>query len=166
MSADRTSAGKSCDRLVYHCLEDRSREVFFGRTFVDQRLKVALGENTAAGCDRIKRRIGLRHLIQAVGIRTKERSHLINESTRTTGTGTVHALFRYRMQIRDLRILSAEFDDNIGLRVIFRDRHGLRDDFLNKIQSQPLGHGKSAGTRDLNTCLQTREFFIHLFERA
>ena len=40
MTADRFSAGQSTDGLVDNCLENRSRQVFFGGTIVDQRLDV------------------------------------------------------------------------------------------------------------------------------
>ena len=40
MTADRFSAGQSTDGLVDNCLENRSRQVFFGSTIVDQRLDV------------------------------------------------------------------------------------------------------------------------------
>ena len=40
MTADRFSAGKSTDGLVDNCLENRSRQVFFGSTVVDQRLDI------------------------------------------------------------------------------------------------------------------------------
>ena len=40
MTADRFSAGKSADGLIDNCLENRSRQVFFGSTVVDQRLDI------------------------------------------------------------------------------------------------------------------------------
>ena len=46
MTADRFSAGKTTDGLVDNCLENRSRQVFFGSTVVDQRLNVRFGKYT------------------------------------------------------------------------------------------------------------------------
>ena len=47
MSADGFPAGKSADGLVDHCLEDGSRQIFLGCSFVDQWLYVCLGKYTA-----------------------------------------------------------------------------------------------------------------------
>ena len=68
------------------------------------------------------------------------------------------------MQIRDLGILTAEFDDNIRFRMIFRDRYRLCDNFLNKIKAQPFSYGKSAGSGDLYTSLKARKFLIYFFK--
>ena len=53
VTSDRASAGKTCDRLVNDCLENRGREVLFCRAFVNKRLQVTLGKYTASGSDRV-----------------------------------------------------------------------------------------------------------------
>ncbi len=40
MSADRFSAGKATDGLVYDCLKNGGGKVFFGRTFINERLDI------------------------------------------------------------------------------------------------------------------------------
>ena len=49
MTADRLTACQTGDGLVYHSLENRSRQVFLGSTFVDQGLDIGLGKYTTAG---------------------------------------------------------------------------------------------------------------------
>ena len=53
VTADRLTAGKTADGLVYHCLENRSRQIFSGSTFIDQRLDIGLGKYTATRSDRV-----------------------------------------------------------------------------------------------------------------
>ncbi len=55
MPADRFAAGQTADRLIDHCLENGSGQVFFGRAFIDKRLDVGFGKYAASGRDRIKR---------------------------------------------------------------------------------------------------------------
>ncbi len=62
MTADRFSAGKTGDGLVYNCLENRSGQILLGCTVVDQRLDVSFGKYTAAGCDRVERFVILSHI--------------------------------------------------------------------------------------------------------
>ncbi len=47
--ADWFSAGKTTDGLVDNSLENRSRQVFFGSTVIDQRLDICLGKYATAG---------------------------------------------------------------------------------------------------------------------
>ena len=53
MSADWFTTGKTTDRLIDDSLEDRSGEIFSGRTFVDERLNICFREYTTARSDRI-----------------------------------------------------------------------------------------------------------------
>ena len=55
-SADKTekTSGAKIDGLVDDCLENRSRQVFFGSTVIDQRLDICLGKYTAAGRDGVE----------------------------------------------------------------------------------------------------------------
>ena len=53
MTTDRFTAGKTGNRLVYNCLENRCRQVFLRCALVDQRLDIRLCKYTAAGSDRI-----------------------------------------------------------------------------------------------------------------
>ena len=51
MAPNGLSAGQSADGLVNHCLENRGGEILLGGPFVDERLNICLGKNTAAGGD-------------------------------------------------------------------------------------------------------------------
>ena len=54
MSTDWLTTGKTGNRLIDNCLENRCRKVFFRRTFIDQRLDIRLRKYTASCSDRIK----------------------------------------------------------------------------------------------------------------
>ena len=116
MTADRLTACQTGDGLVHHSLENRSRQVFLGSTFVDQRLDICLGKYTASGGDRINCLIILCVFVQSGCICLDEGCHLVDKRTCTTGTDTVHTLFHITaLEINDLRILTAKLDSNIGL---------------------------------------------------
>ena len=149
MSADRLAAGKSADRLIDHCLEDRSSKVFSGRTFVDQRLDIRLCKHAAARSDRIDRLIILRVFIQTTGIRLDQRCHLINKRTRTTGTDTIHTLFNISIfKVNDLRIFTAKLDRYICLRCDMFKRSRNGNHFLYKRNLQMICQCQTAGTCD------------------
>ena len=102
--------------LVDNCLENRSRQVFFGSTVVDQRLDICLCKHTTSCSNRIKSLVIIRIFVQSRCICLKEGCHLINERTCTAGTDTVHTLFDIAaFKIDDLGIFSAELDCNIRL---------------------------------------------------
>ena len=69
VSADRFSAGKTADGLVYNRLKNRGCKVLTGRAVVDQRLDIGLCEHAAAGSDRVDRLIILCIFIQTGSIR-------------------------------------------------------------------------------------------------
>ena len=54
MTADRLTTCQSGNSLVHHSLENRSRQVFLGSAFVDQRLDIGLGKYAAAGRDGVE----------------------------------------------------------------------------------------------------------------
>ena len=119
VATDRFTAGKTTDRLVDDCLENRGRKIFSCGTFIDQRLDVCFGKNTAAGCNWIDRLVIFRIFIQTGGICLDQGSHLVNKRTCTAGTDTVHTLFYITaFKIDDLCILTTKLDRNICLRSI------------------------------------------------
>ena len=69
------------------------------------------------------------------------------------------------MQICDLRILTAEFDDYVSLGMILLDSLCLCHYFLCKLESEPVGNGKSAGTRNGYRCFELGELLIKFFEK-
>ena len=71
IAADRLAAGQTADGLVDNRLENGGGQILFGSAFVDQRLDIRLGENAAAGRDRIDCLVIFRVLIQT-GMRPSE----------------------------------------------------------------------------------------------
>ena len=116
MAADRLTTGKTTDRLVYHRLENRSREILSCGTFVDQRLDVCFGKNTAAGCNRVDCFVIFRIFIQTGGICLDQGSHLVNKRTGTACADTVHTLFNVTaLKINNFCVFTAELDRNVCL---------------------------------------------------
>ena len=72
-------------------------QVLTGRTVVDQRLDIRLGEYAAAGRDRIDRLIIFRVFIQTGSVRLKQGSHLVDKGTGTSGADPVHTLVDRRL---------------------------------------------------------------------
>ena len=116
MSADRFAAGKTADRLIDNCLENRSRQIFSGSTFVDQGLDICFGKYTASCSDRVDCLVIFGIFVQSCCISLDERCHLVDKRTGTTCTDTIHTLFYITaFKINDLRIFTAKLDGNIGL---------------------------------------------------
>ena len=93
MTADRLTAGKSADRLVYDCLEDRSGQVFFGRSFIDQRLDIRFGKYAAASRNRINFLVIFGLFVQPACVCLDPRSHVVDKRPGASGADAVHALF-------------------------------------------------------------------------
>ena len=66
---DGFTACKSADGLIYYSLKNRSRQIFFGCSVIDQGLDISFGKYTAAGCDSIKRLVTFGILIQTGCVR-------------------------------------------------------------------------------------------------
>ena len=79
MTPDGLAAGQSADGLIDHCLENRGSQVLLGGSFIDQGLDIGLGENTAAGRDRIKGAVSAGIGIEPRRIGLQEACHLIDE---------------------------------------------------------------------------------------
>ena len=69
ISANRFSAGKTTDGLVYNRLKNGGGKVLAGRAVVDQRLDIGFCESAAAGSDRVERLIMFCLFIQTGRIR-------------------------------------------------------------------------------------------------
>ena len=84
------------------------------------------------------------HFVQASGVGVEQRCHLIDECAGTACAGTIHTLFRSRLEIRDFRILATKLDDHVSLRIFLIDGFGFGDDFLNEGHVETVGKGKAA----------------------
>ena len=139
-------------------MKDGSRQVRLGCTFVDQRLYICFGKDAAARGDIVDSIVVTGILIDPVGIGFKKRSHLIDERSCTACADTVHALFDIAvLEIDDLGILAAEFDRDICCRLVFLQRSGDSDHFLNERDIHRSGQSQSAGTGDDRSDLDLSE---------
>ena len=127
MAADRFAAGQTADGLVDNCLENRSRQIFLGGTFVDQRLDIGFCKYAAAGGNRIDCLVIFGIFIQTGSVCLKQGSHLVNKRTGTAGTDAVHTLFDIAaFKINDLGILAAKLDGYICLWCIMLSEQWIR----------------------------------------
>ena len=158
---DWFAAGKTTDGLVYNCLEDRSRQIFSGCTFIDQGLDICLCKYTAAGSNRIDRFIILGIFIQTAGVCLDQGSHLVDEGTGTAGADTIHSLLDIAtLKIDDLGILTTKFNGYVGLRsgVLQSGRYG--DNLLYKRNIEVFGQCQTTGTGNHRAELDLSEFFV------
>ena len=95
-----------------------------------------LGENAAAGRDRIDCLVIFRVLIQTGCVRLKQRSHLINKRAGASGADSVHTLVDAAGKVNDFRIFAAKLDGNVGLRGIILQGCGNRYNLLDKWNAQ------------------------------
>ena len=144
MSADWFSAGKTTDGLVDDCLENRSRQVFFGSTVIDQRLDICLGKYATAGCNRIKCFVIFGIFVQTGCICLEKGRHLVDERSGTSGADSVHTLLNISIfKIDDLGIFAAQLDRYIGLWCIILKSGGNGNNLLDKRYAKMLCQSKT-----------------------
>ena len=73
-----------------------------------------------------------RKFVQFVGGHVEKGRHLVDERTRTAGTGTVHAFVAAAVEEDDFRVFPAEFDDGGGFGFNPADDFPGRPYFLNE----------------------------------
>ena len=161
---DGTAAGQAGDGLEDDGLEDGSGDIFLAGPFVEQGLDVRLGEDAAAGGDGINRVGFLGQFIEAAGIGVEEGRHLVDEGPGPAGTVAVHAVFVAAGQVGDLRIFTAEFDDDVRLGIISADGFGTGNDFLQKGNVQVVCQGDAARAGDGHGDLTVAKDFIGVLE--
>lgn len=108
-------------------------------------------EHAATRRDRVQGLVVLGVIVEAGGVGVEQRGHLVDECAGAARARTVHALFGSGLQVRDLGVLAAELDDDVGLRVFLVDRAGLGDDLLDERHVQVVGERQAAGTGDGET---------------
>ena len=159
-TADRLSAGKSADCLVYDCLKNRGSQILPGSPFVDQRLNIRFCKYAAPGCNGINHLIMPCVIIQSRCVCLQQSSHLINKRTGAAGTDSVHSLVNSSGKINDLCIFSAQFNGNVCLRRILLKRSGHSNNLLGKGDIQMSGKSQTAGTCDTGTDGHFSQFFF------
>ena len=147
MSADGLAAGKSADSLVDYGLENGGGKILPCGALVDQGLDVRLGENAAAGRDRVERAVAAGKGIQPRRVGLQEAGHLVYKRACAAGTDPVHALFDTAVfKIDDLGVFSAQLDRDVGLGSNFFKGGRYGDDFLNEGHVEVVGESQAAGT--------------------
>ena len=147
-SADRAPARQACDGLGGDGVEDGGGQVLVGGTLVDERLNIRLGEHTAARGDRVELGVAGRQLAEAGGVRVQEGRHLVDEGTGATRAGAVHTLLGGGVQVGELGVLAAQFDDDVDFGVEVLGGLGPGDDFLDEGDSHGAGGRQTAGAGD------------------
>ena len=144
VTADGTAARQARDGLGHDGLEDGGGHVLGAGALVEQRLDVGLGKNAAAAGDGIDGGGVGREFVKAAGVGVQQGCHLVDERTRTAGTGAVHALLDAVIEVDDLGVLAAQLDGDIGGRDEGLDGALAGDDLLDKLQVEPLGQQQAA----------------------
>src|SRR5665647_1273603 len=78
----------------------------------------------------------------------QEAGHLVDERARTARARTVHPLLDDWVEERDLRVLAAELDDDVGLRLEALDRGRTGDDLLDELHAHQVGDAQSGRAGD------------------
>ena len=144
VAADWFTAGKTGNGLVDDCLENRSRQVFFGSTVIDQRLDICLGKYATAGCNRIKCFVIFGIFVQTGCICLEKGRHLVDERSGTSGADSVHTLLNISIfKIDDLGIFAAQLDRYIGLWCIILKSGGNGNNLLDKRYAKMLCQSKT-----------------------
>ena len=126
------AAGKAGNRLVYHRLKNRGGKVGFCGTFVDQRLDVGFGKDSASGGDGVNSFVVCGLGVQALCIRLQQACHLIDKRTGSACADTVHPFFQTAFEIDDFGVFTTQFDGHIGLRCGFLQGCGNGHNLLHK----------------------------------
>ena len=161
ISADWFAAGKTRNSLVYNRLKNRSGKVFAAGAFVNKRLNVSFCKNTATGGNRINCFVTGCKLVKTWRVGFEQSCHLVNKSSSTAGTSSVHALFNTAGKICNFCVFSAKLDHNVCLRNEFFYSSCGCNYFLNKRNIKPLRNRKTARTCNFyrNSIVLTQLFF-------
>ena len=146
LALDSSALAESGDRLVYHRLKDAGSNVLLARTLIEQRLDISLGKNAAAGGNRIDSLVLQAQPVHLLGADIQQGCHLVDEGAGTSGTASVHPLLQASGEEDDFRILAAQLDDRIGVRLILHDCFVGGKDLLHKINAGILCQTQSGRT--------------------
>ena len=132
VSADGATAGKAGNGLGCDRAEDRGREVLVRGALVDQWLDIRFREDTAARGDRVELSVRFSQCVQSRGVGVEQCGHLVDECSGSTRTGSVHTLLGGGVKVGELRIFTAQFDNDVDFWVESLSGFRSRDNFLNK----------------------------------
>ena len=156
LAAYGLAAGKSGNGLIDHGAEDGRGEVTAGSSLVDKGLNVRFGKYAAPcgnGVDLVRVCGGF---VQPCGIGLKKGCHLVDKRAGAACAHAVHAFIQSTAEIDDLGILAAQFDGDVGLRVVGVQRRRDRTDLLHEADVQRTGQPERARACDAKTkCART-----------
>ena len=132
VSADGTTTGKAGNRLGCDRAEDRGREVLVRGALVDQWLDIRFRKDTAARGDGVKLGVCFGQRIEPRSIGVEKRGHLVDKGSGSTRAGSVHSLFRGGVKVGELRIFTAQFDNDVDFWVESLSGFRSGDNFLNE----------------------------------
>ncbi len=158
---DGASLGQAGNRLVDNSLIDGSSDIACFGTLIDQRLYIGLGKDTAAAGNGIGALCLAGCFIHLGRIHLQQGRHLVNESTRAAGTGSVHPHFCAVGQKQNLGIFTTELNDAVSAGVEPVGCHALCEHFLYKGYLARIGqaHARRAGNGQNGFAI--RQVFIH-----
>ena len=145
---DITTTRQGIDGLQCHGMENAGGNVFLVNLTRQEVLDISLGKHTAARRYGIDVMALLRQSVHVVHADIEQASHLVNESTRTSGTVAIHANVR-RLALLDkhqLGILTAYVNESTRFRIerLERTRHG--NHFLHKLHGKAVSDAHGTGT--------------------
>ena len=86
----------------------------------------------------------LGHVVEARRVGVEQGGHLVDERAGAACAGTVHALFRSRLEIGDFCVFTTKLDDHISLRIFLVNGFGFGDDLLNEGHVEAVCKSKTA----------------------
>ena len=167
VALDGTALGQARDGLVDHGLVDGGSDVAGLGALVDQRLDVALGEDTAAAGDGVGTGGGLGGSVHLVGAHLQKGGHLVDEGAGAAGAAAVHAHLGAIGQEEDLGILTAQLNDAVGAGHQTVGRHAGGEHFLYKGHLAAVGQAHAGGAGNGQVGAAVGQIFGgHFFEQG
>ena len=150
LALDPASLRQTADGLVDDRLIDRGGDIGFGGALVDQRLDIRLGEYAAARGDGVDLLMFQAQRVHFAVAEVQQGRHLVDESAGAARAGAVHTLIESAGKEDDLRVLAAQLDHRVGIRLQGTHALGGGIDLLHKAQGGGVRHAQSrrAGDRD------------------
>ena len=172
VTTDAASLSKPRNGLIDNRLINAGGDIGFVCALIEQRLNIGFGKDTAAGGDRVNTLMLHAQRVHIPRREIEQCRHLVDEGTRTAGTGTVHAFIHCAVKEDDLCIFAAEFYDGRGVRCKHFDNFTCRKDLLDKRNADGLRKTETGrtgnGGRNCNLAVQrkTVEQIEDLFANA
>ena len=166
VSADGATAGQSRNGLGCDRAEDRGREVLVRGALVDQWLDIRFREDTAARGDGVELGVRFGQRIEPRSIGVEKRRHLVDKGSGSTRTGSVHSLFRGGVKVGELRIFTAQFDNDVDFWMESLSGFRSGDNFLNEGDFHCSSGRQTTRSGDRGLDDQSRVNILDIFEEV